>query len=501
MPFVVRPRSRRFGSFRSFATGAGENAGRSFLFAVVILSVSVFAASLVGLASRHAFSLSFWPANAVLVGLALRDRRLFGFAAYAAAGASFVAADLLFGRTLSLAAFFAATNIVSASIATALLRRLRPVDLGLRRSHAVLRILACLVPASIAAGICGALLVRLEFDGSALQALQTWPASELVNYLVVLPALLTIRSGWLTPWRIALREPANVCPALALAVSCVAAVLFDGPGSIVFPVPALLWCALTYSVPVTAAMTMAFGTFYLTVIGLGLLDIGQDMAVPHMVVSVRVTVAFLVLIPLTISSAVAVRDDLMRQLRHAADHDGLTGLLNRRAFEIDLQARLAAARDGRTGLAILWLDVDRFKLINDRFGHLAGDAVLRGFATTLRGCCSPEAAIGRLGGEEFGLVIDVHDARAAEDAAERLRAAIADRPAIWGGAPIAATASIGACYLPAGRRAAPDLLHRLDQALYRAKDAGRDRIEWCLASDRPNAAPSPAAAVTLTYAA
>ncbi|WP_085810934.1 GGDEF domain-containing protein [Sphingomonas sp. TZW2008] len=478
-------------------TAPRRPAGRPLAF--VLLGLAVFAASMLGLASRHAFSVSFWPANAVLVGLALRDRRLFSLPGYAAAAIGFVAADLVFGRPLTLALFFAATNVVSALVAALLLARLSAADLSLRRSHAVLRILACLLPGSIAAGLCGALLVRIEFGGSMIQALQTWPASELVNYMVVLPALLTVRPGWIA--RARLHSVADLCPALLLAASCAAAVLFDGPGSIVFPVPALLWCALTYLVPVTAVMTTAFGTFYLTMIGLGLIDIGQDMAVPHMVVSVRVTVAFLVLIPLTIGSAVAVRDDLMRQLRHAADHDGLTGLLNRRAFEIDLQARLAAARDGRTGLAILWLDVDRFKAINDRFGHLAGDAVLRGFATTLRGCCPPDAVVGRLGGEEFGLVIDVEDARAAEDAAERLRAAIADRPAIWGGAPIAATASIGACYLPAGRRAAPDLLHRLDQALYRAKDGGRDRIEWCVASDRPNAAPSPAAAMPLTCAA
>lgn len=466
--------------------------------ALLIVGIAVFAASLLGLASRHTVSVSFWPANAVLVGLMLRHRQLNRWPAWLGAAAGYVAADLLFGRHLSLAAFFAATNLLSTLTATACLRRLDARDLGLRRTHSVPRILACLLPACLAAALSGALLVAIEFHGSVSQALMTWPASELVNYLVVLPAMLTVRPQWPFERRAALPAPPaspaasaakrrQVWPLGLLALSCIAAVVFDGPGSIMFPLPGLLLCALTYSVPATALLTMILGTGCLTLIGLGVMDIGQDMSVPQMVVSIRIAIAFLVLVPLTIASAMAVRDDLLEQLREAADHDGLTGLLNRRGFEQRMQDRLLAEWTPGRSVVVLWLDIDHFKSINDRHGHLAGDAVLQAFAQTARACCREQDLVGRLGGEEFALVADVSGPAAADAVADRLRAAFAAQAVMWNGAPVRATVSIGACYLDRATRDVPGLVRQLDEALYRAKRNGRDRIEWL----KPQAARRP----------
>jgi len=442
-----------------------------------ILGVTVFLAGILALGSRHAFSVSFWPANALMVGLVLRDRRLFSVAGWAGALFGFVGADLLFGRTLSLAAFFATANLTGTFVAALLLRPLDLVDLRLRRAHSVLKILIRLLPASFAAGACGAVLVVVEFHGSALQALATWPASELVNYLTVLPAVLTLRgpirlrAGGRLLGMSALREAG---PALFLAVSCLAAVLFDGPGSIVFPLPALLLCALSYSIPTTCVMTMLFGTTLLTLIGWNVIDLGQDMSLPQVVVSMRIAVAFLVIVPLTIGSAMAVRNDLLHRLRDAADHDGLTGLLNRRAFEDRMGERLLAG----SGRLILWLDIDRFKAINDRHGHQAGDAVLRAFADTARNCCRSNDLVGRIGGEEFALILNVPDAQAARTIAERLHATFASSDFRWNGVSVHTTASIGAAYLVRPVTDVNLLTRHLDEALYRAKRKGRNRIEW-----------------------
>jgi diguanylate cyclase (GGDEF)-like protein len=455
--------------------------------ALLVVGLAVFAASLFGLASAHAFSVSFWPANAVLVGLMLRDRSLLRPIGWLGALVGYVAADLLFGRAASLAAFFAVANVIGAMTATALLLRLDPRDLRLRRVHSVLRILACLLPACLAAALCGALLVVIEFHGSALQALTTWPASELVNYLVVLPAMLTVGGTKRSPGETATFVSAKkgLWPALLLANSCAAAALFDGPGSIMFPVPALLLCALTYSVPTTAVVTLALGTACLTMLGLGIMDIGQDMAVPKMVLSVRIAVAFLVLVPLAISSAKAVQDDLLDQLRDAADHDGLTGLLNRRAFELRMQDRLTSGPAPASGLAVLWLDIDHFKRINDRYGHLAGDAVLRVFAETARGFCRANDLVGRLGGEEFALLLETEDAAAAAVVANGLRRAFASQTVLWNDRPVRATVSIGACFVDHATCDVPTLVRQLDEALYRAKRKGRDRIEWLSEPDEP----------------
>ena len=449
--------------------------------ALVIVGGCVFLASLLGLGSRHTFSVSFWPANAVLVGLMLRHHPFNRRAGWVGALIGYVAADLMFGRALSLAAFFAAANLIGALTATAFLMRLDARDLGLRRVHSVLRILASLLPGCLAAGLCGALLVTVEFGGSAAQALLTWPASELVNYLVVLPAMLTAPLAWAAAPRFGmpvLRGSAELWPALLLAFSGIAAVRFDGPGSIMFPMPALLLCALTYTVPSVALITMALGVGCLTTIGLGVIDIGQNMADPRNVVSVRVAVAFLVLVPLTISSAMAVRDDLLDQLRDAANHDGLTGLLNRRAFEEQMRARLATAGRADTGIAVLWLDIDHFKRINDHHGHLAGDAMLQMFAATARACCRDGDLVARLGGEEFALVVDVPDARTAAAITERLRESFAAKTILWNGKAVRATVSIAACHLSGPSDDIHGLFKRLDEALYLAKRQGRNRVEW-----------------------
>jgi diguanylate cyclase (GGDEF)-like protein len=449
--------------------------------ALLLVGAVVLVSSLLGLGSRHAFSVSFWPANGVLVGLMLRHQSSNHWAGWLGALLGYVAADLLYGRTLSLAAFFAAANLIGALTATTFLMRLDARDLSLRRVHSVLRILASLLPGCLAAALCGALLVKVEFDGSASQTLLTWPASELVNYLVVLPAMLTVPppSAWFahrdTP---VVRSRAEMWPALLLAISCVAAVCFDGPGSIMFPMPALLLCALTFPVPRTALITLALGVGCLTTIGFGVIDIGQNMADPRNVVSVRIAVAFLVLVPLTISSAMAVRDDLLDQLRDAANHDGLTGLLNRRAFEQQMQARMAATRRSGGGVAVLWLDIDHFKAINDRHGHLAGDAVLQMFAATARACCRADDLVARMGGEEFALMIDVADAGAAAAIADRLHAAFAAQTVLWNSEAVRATVSIAACHVSAAHTDMADLFKRLDEALYLAKRQGRNRVEW-----------------------
>jgi diguanylate cyclase (GGDEF)-like protein len=452
---------------------------------LVGVALVVLFASALGLASKHAFSVSFWPANGVLAGLMIRRPQLHRFAGWIGAGVGFVAADVMFDRTLTLAALFAATNLFGTWAATTLLLRLDARDLQLRRVHSVSRIFACLVPASFAAAVGGAVLVKVQFGGSALQALLTWPASELVNYLIILPAMLSLSapnseatSPVPGPTRVRRR---HMWPVAALATSCLVAVVFDGPGSIMFPMPALLLCALTYRTSTTAVLTALLGAGCLNAIGLGLVDIGQDMSIPAMVVSIRIAVAFLVLVPLTVSSAMAVREDLLNKLRVAADHDGLTGLLNRRAFEQQMEGRLSAAPgDGRT-YALLWLDVDHFKSINDEHGHLGGDLVLQNFGAIARASCASNDLVGRIGGEEFALLIAVGDAGAAMAVAERLRKSFADHATMWNGVAIRATVSIGACHLVHAPEDLRQLLLRLDEALYRAKRQGRNRIVW---SDR-----------------
>lgn len=447
---------------------------------LLLVGVVVAAAAALGLITRNAFSVAFWPANAILVGMMLRAPWLAHPAGWTGAAAGFVLVDLLGGQTPVLSGWFAAANVGGSLVAFLVLRRFDPRDLCLRRVHSVLRISLGLLPGSLAAATVGAVMVVVQFGGSPTQTMMTWTASEIANYLIFLPAMLTVRPPWQRERRAAGPAPATakpIWPILFLAVSCMLSVCFAGPGCMMFPMPALLLCAMTYSVSTAALITMALGSGYMVCIGMGIVDIGQDLAIPRMVVTIRIAVAFLALVPLTISSAMAVRDDLMAQLRRVADHDGLTGLLNRRAFEHRLHQRLDL-RPRADGLALLWLDLDHFKAVNDRYGHPAGDAVLRAVAATIERSCRAEDLCARLGGEEFALAVAASDAAASAVVAERLREAIATLVVDWHGTAIRMTASIGAFHLDRWPVDPPALLRGLDEALYRAKHGGRNRIEW-----------------------
>ena len=166
---------------------------------------------------------------------------------------------------------------------------------------------------------------------------------------------------------------------------------------------------------------------------------------------------------------------------HLAEHDGLTGLPNRAVFLQRLRQALLRTRRADRTIAVLFVDLDRFKTVNDTHGHDVGDEVLRTVADRVDDCLRPGDTVARLGGDEF--VVLCEDVRGQDDALEvarRIRAALA-RPICAEGARITLTASVGVS-LPDGPDEDPQALLRFaDVAMYRAKDAGRDAAE--LASD------------------
>ncbi|KQQ11708.1 diguanylate cyclase [Methylobacterium sp. Leaf123] len=147
--------------------------------------------------------------------------------------------------------------------------------------------------------------------------------------------------------------------------------------------------------------------------------------------------------------------------------DALTGALNRQG--------LAAETDGVTEAGIIIADLDHFKTVNDRYGHAAGDAVLRDFAARATALLPEGGHLARLGGEEFGIVLPGHDHNATTYLAERLRRAVGGVPVPWNGSAVPITVSIGVAMLRAGE-ALSESLERADKALYDAKTDGRNRV-------------------------
>ena len=169
-------------------------------------------------------------------------------------------------------------------------------------------------------------------------------------------------------------------------------------------------------------------------------------------------------------------------VRREARRDGLTGLANRRAFEDRLEELFAEARGGGE-LALLMCDLDRFKRINDELGHQTGDAVLVAAADAFRAVLSEcrrgdRVLAARYGGEELAVLLADFGRAGGERVAQRLRAAVGRIGAESGGALPDVTVSIGGAVLSPTATSPGELVADADAALYRAKHAGRDRVEW-----------------------
>lgn len=173
----------------------------------------------------------------------------------------------------------------------------------------------------------------------------------------------------------------------------------------------------------------------------------------------------------------------VRSLDRAASTDPLTGLLNRRGLERRYQKLDASQRHG--GTAMLLIDLDHFKRINDRYGHDAGDMVLRGIAGVLARCAQGRDIAARLGGEEFAVLMPNASHKAAAQLSERIRSEIERLTFKADGQPVRVTTSIGLHWNPdieAGSSGLSQLLRIADQALYSAKENGRNRVEQIIPS-------------------
>lgn len=170
---------------------------------------------------------------------------------------------------------------------------------------------------------------------------------------------------------------------------------------------------------------------------------------------------------------------LQRQTRwfsRLANFDELTGALNRRTLTDVLEREIRRSKRYNHPLSILMIDLDDFKAVNDRLGHLAGDSLLRQIARRMSECLRSSDLLCRYGGEEFCVVLPHTDAANAMQAAEHLRSSVSREPFDVGPGQVAMTVSIGVatfpCESPCGMK---ELIHSADQALYEAKRAGKNR--------------------------
>jgi diguanylate cyclase (GGDEF)-like protein len=189
-----------------------------------------------------------------------------------------------------------------------------------------------------------------------------------------------------------------------------------------------------------------------------------------------------------IGSVLVFRDvtrsrDLARQLTWAASHDELTGLINRREFEHRLAGLLETARVEHKQHAVLYLDLDQFKVVNDTSGHTAGDELLRQLTATLEKKVRESDTLARLGGDEFGVLLEGCPLERAAVIADALRAAITEFRFVWQDKVFENGVSIGVVAITEHSESTASIMSAADSACYVAKDQGRNRVHVSHADD------------------
>lgn len=450
--------------------------------AALIVGSSVFAASLFGIYTRPVgFLATVWPANALMLGLLLRVPNSSGPFGWIAGTIGFLTADLLTGSTLFKTILLTAGNLAGIGAAYFTISLLSAETTRLKTPISMLNLVVACANGGMCAGVVGSIANPILFGGSAIAGWTFWFATEFVNYLAILPVILSApRPSDIRPPNLAfstLGKWKQAAPTASLLVSCVAGIVIGGPGAIAFPVPALLWCSLTYSIFVTAALTLIFIIWTLLSLSGGYLPGAFDLSDENAIISIRLGVALVALAPVMLASAMASRTEILNRMKHLATRDHLTGVLNRGAFRDEATERLANLAPSGENACVLLIDVDRFKSINDERGHAAGDLVLAVLTERLAQSLRQDDILGRMGGEEFAALLPCCSMDNAIDIAERIRRSLDDYPIRIGeGQAITATVSIGISESNASVGNLDQLLHEADLAMYRAKETGRNRV-------------------------
>lgn len=317
---------------------------------------------------------------------------------------------------------------------------------------------------------------RLLAPGTYWAVWLTWWLGDLVGALMVAPVVLLWSAEPRLQWN---RSQASEAGALLLVLVVGGLAVFRGllpPYPLIFlALPLLLWPAFRFGPreAASAAVVLAGIAVASTLQGLGPFARGSPN---ESLLQLQSFMGVNSVTAVAVAALVQQRKRLEAKLAHLADHDSLTDVLTRRRFQEELGQQLAHSRRYGTTGAVLFLDLDDFKSVNDRLGHGGGDKVLVKVATLLRGRLRDSDFLGRLGGDEFGVLLPRADGPQAEAVAGQLLKAIASDQTVVDGKAIGIAASIGIALIPEHGGSVEELLTHADAAMFRAKAAGRNLL-------------------------
>jgi len=415
----------------------------------------------------------FWPLNAVMAGIFARYTWLNRLHNYAICYVAMLVYDALTTTWGATSLVINLSNMVFIlTVAQLIVREKRRPEKRTLPVSALRIFNYCLL------GALGCALVG-AFASVGIDNLTFWPlfadwfSEQFSTGVLILPCVLTLTwPRWVAPFRVE-----HLLPIAALVVSITASVAIGGAGSLLFPLPALIWCAVRYSLLTTAFLTFLTGALEIILVANGTINIfvASPLQMPRMF-SVRLGIATMAICPLIVCVSVNAINTLMKQVSLRADFDFLTRVYSRSGlYEALGRDRAPGARH----LSVMLLDIDYFKTINDSFGHECGDRVLTTFAQQVQQVVGDRGIVARMGGEEFAVVATTEDARQGFMLAESIRRAVEAHPFRWRQQTLFLTVSIG---LSSGTTHSWELTERFnkllaeaDEYLYRSKKEGRNR--------------------------
>lgn len=463
---------------------------------ILALATGYLATALGGLAiSRQAGNIAtLWPPNGMLVAaLLLIPKRRWAEVLIAGAIGS-LAANLFNNNTIVIASSITIANLVEALIAASIIRHQTGRRVLFQHSTDVVVMIVASITAALVAGALSATSAKLLMHAPFTTIFIKWVLGDVLGLLVVMPIAVIAHDILKHGPDLMLSQRTQGEAALVLAAVCGVSFAVFAPN--VPPIQFLVMPTVLLASFRLGPLGAALSTVIVAVIGsLGTVVSAKAGAMTPDEITLRVfnfqlNLAVLFLTALPIGSAMAQRvklehdlveekeraDRFARDMASLANIDDLTGLATRRFFLDQLDNMAATARRVKQPLTLAMIDIDHFKPINDKFGHAVGDAVLMAIGAACRSAVRTEDVIGRLGGEEFAMLMPLTDQETAFRIVDRLREAVAAIAIPTSdGRTVSVTISVGMAMF-ADQQQIDRLLLDADRALYLAKERGRNRI-------------------------
>lgn len=442
---------------------------------------------------------TIWLSNGILFGLVMTRPRSEWIPYFLAGLVADTAADVVYGDPLKVALGVSLANSVEVILSSLLLTRWfgTPLDLARRRTMIGFLLVAVIGAAALTSAL-GASWTLLFYPGVPWTRMwRTWYLGDMLGMALLAPLVFTLHRPNFFSALQGRRLPGTLLLLLVPALAAVLVFTHEQDPLIFFLYPALLLVVFRLGFPgtVMAVVVVAVLSIGLTVKGHGplMLIAGEHMML-HRIVVVQIFLAVAIFTMFPVAALLEERATMQQSLaesearqRQLANADELTGLANRRAFNLRLEEMWQSAAASGTSMALLLLDADLFKSFNDLYGHLGGDQCLREIAQAMtaaidreigRGSSHAGAFPARFGGEEFAVMLPGASADGAERLAEAMRRAVEQMAVGHAGSTGGVqTVSLGvATAWPAAGDAALELVRMADEALYQAKARGRNCV-------------------------